>query len=125
MSENQMKYFVYELGNLGWTLRQLDRNDTEATLLATIRDNSQLPKKEQQRYQQLWRKCEDETLSQDELVEYQSLLSQLEARNLKRIKALIALVKIREKALGEITTELDLSEKNNAITSTQKTRKRS
>lgn len=103
MSENQMKYFVYELGNLGWTLRQLDRNDTEATLLATIRDNSQLLKKEQQRYQQLWSKCEDETLSQDELVEYQSLLSQLEARNLKRIKALVALVKSRGKALGEIT----------------------
>lgn len=56
-----MKYFVYELRNVGWPLRQLDRNDAEATLLATIRDNSQLLEKEQQRYQQLWRKCEDET----------------------------------------------------------------
>ena len=111
MSEDQMKYFIYELRNLGWTLRQLDKNDTEATLLATIRDNSQLPKKEQQRYQQLWRKCEDEILSEDELTEYQALLSQLETRNLKRIEALFALAKSRGKTLSEITTELDSSEK--------------
>lgn len=68
-----MKYFVYELRKVGWPLRQLDRNDAEATLLATIRDNSQLLEKEQQRPQQLRRKCEDE------LAEYQTLLSQLEA----------------------------------------------
>ena len=115
MSENQMKYFVYELRNLGWTLRQLDRNDTEATLLATIRDNSQLPKKEQRRYQQLWRKCEDETLSKGELVEYQSLLSQLEAQNLKRIEALTALAESRGKTLGQITAELGLKEGSNAF----------
>ena len=110
MSENQMKYFVYELRNLGWTLRQLDRNDKEASLLATIRDNVQLPKKEQQRYQQLWRKCENEALSKNELTEYQALLSQLEAQNLKRIEALIALAESRGKTLGEITAELYLSE---------------
>ena len=42
----------------------------ETSLLTTIQENSQLPKKEQQRYQQLWRKCEDEILSEDELIEY-------------------------------------------------------
>ncbi|MDE0085043.1 MAG: hypothetical protein OXU23_04975 [Candidatus Poribacteria bacterium] len=79
-------------------------------MLATIRDNSQLPEKEQQRYQQLWRKCEDETLSENELIEYQALLSQLEAQNLKRIEALIALAQSRRKTLGEITAELGLKE---------------
>ena len=72
-------------------------NIEESVLLAIIQENSQLPEKEQQRYQQLWRKCEDETLSKDELTEYQALLSQLEVRNLKRIEALIALAQSRGK----------------------------
>ncbi len=80
--------------------------DKEAFLLATIQENLQLPKKEQQRYQRLWRKCENETLSEDELIEYQALLSQLEARNMKRIEALIALAQSRRKTLGEITADL-------------------
>lgn len=91
-----------------------DKADREVSLLATIQENSQLPKKKQQRYQQLWRKCEDETLSEAELTEYQALLSQLEIRNLKRIEALTALARIRGKTLGEITTELGLKEGNNA-----------
>ena len=90
--------------------RSEKQTDREAFLLATIQENSQLPKKEQQRYQQLWHKCEDETLIENELTEYQTLLSQLEVRNLKRIEALITLAKSREKTLGEITAELDLME---------------
>ncbi|MCY3739387.1 MAG: hypothetical protein OXH00_00050 [Candidatus Poribacteria bacterium] len=89
--------------------------DKEVFLLTIIQENSQLPEKEQQRYQQLWRKCEDETLSEDELIEYQALLSQLEAQNLKRIKALTALAKSRGKTLGEITAELGLKEGSNAF----------
>ena len=91
--------------------RSEKQTDREAFLLATIQENSQLPKKEQQRYQQLWCKCEDETLNEDELTEYQALLRQLETRNLKRIEALIALAQRKGKTLGEITAELDLSEK--------------
>lgn len=94
---------------------QKQRIDKEAFLLATIQENSQLPKKEQQRYRQLWRKCEDESLSEDELTEYQALLSQLEAQNLKRIEALIALAESRGKTLGEITAELSLKEGINAF----------
>ena len=87
----------------------------EIALLTTIRKNSQLPEKEQERYQELWRKCEDETLNEDELTEYQALLSQLEARNLKRIEALITLAQSRGKTLGEVTTELGLKEGSNAF----------
>ena len=86
-----------------WT--QKHSTDKETSLLAIIQENSQLPEKEQKRYQQLWHKCEDETLSKDELTEYQALLSQLETRNLKRIKALITLAESRGKTLGEITAE--------------------
>ena len=85
--------------------RSEKQTNKEAFLLATIQENSQLAKKEQQRYQQLWRKCEDETLSEDELIEYQALLSQLEAQNLKRIEALIALAQSKGKTIGEITAE--------------------
>lgn len=107
-----------------WTLPTVEKNTErrmsretpeEALLLATIQENSQLPEKEQQRYRQLWRKCEDETLSEDELTEYQALLSQLETRNLKRIEALIALAESRGKTLGEITAELGLKEGSNAF----------
>ena len=99
--------------NYDWV--QKHSADKEASLLAIIQENSQLPEKEQQRYQQLWRKCEDETLSEDELTEYQALLSQLETRNLKRIEALIALAQSRGKTLGEVTAELGLKEGNDAF----------
>ena len=80
----------------------------EAPLLASIRENSRLPENEQGRYQELWRKCEDETLSEAELAEYHKLLSKLEARNVKRIEALIALARVRGTTLRQIMAELGL-----------------
>ena len=71
--------------------------DKEDSLLATIQENSRLPEKDQTRYQQLWRKNENETINDDELTEYQTLLNQLETRNLKRIEALMALAQIKGK----------------------------
>ena len=85
-------------------------NTKESCLLATVQENSQLPERKHQRYRQLWRKCEDETMSEDELIEYQELLSQLEIQNLKRIEALITLADSKGKTLGEITAELGLME---------------
>ena len=87
----------------------------EAALLGSIRENSRLPEKEQRRYQQLWHKCENETLSEEELVEYQTLLSRLEARNVKRIEALIALAQMRGKTLREVMAELGLKEESGAF----------
>ena len=81
-------------------------------MLASIRENSRLPEKEQRRYQELWRKCEDETLSEVELAEYHQLLSKLEARNVKRIEALITLAKIRGKTLRQTMAELGLKEES-------------
>ena len=87
----------------------------ETPLLGSIRENSRLPEKEQRRYQQLWHKCENETLSEEELVEYQTLLSKLEARNVKRIEALIALAQMRGKTLREVMAELGLKEESGAF----------
>lgn len=78
-----------------WTSTQ----DTgqENALLEIIQENSQLPEEEQARYQHLSYMCKNETISDDELAEYQTLLHQLEVRNLKRIEALMALAQIKGK----------------------------
>ena len=84
----------------------------EVPLLTSIRENSRLPEKEQQRYQELWRKCENETLSEAELAEYHKLLSKLETRNVKRIESLITLAEMRGKTLEQVMAELGLKREN-------------
>ncbi len=79
--------------NKHWT--QAQDIDQEKSLLAIIQENSQLPEKDQARYQHLLRKCESKTISLEELAEYQTLSNKLETRNLKRIEALIALAQIK------------------------------
>src|SRR5216684_8409343 len=82
-----------------WFAQWQDQNgwqsEDEAALLARIEENSRLPRADQQRYQRLRRKCERRTLTLDEHAQYTALLQQLEARNVKRIEALIALAKRR------------------------------
>lgn len=86
--------------------------EDEATLLALIQEHSLLPPIEQQRYEQLRRKCELTILPEHELAEYQSLLQQLEARNVKRIEALSTLAQHRGTTLRGIMAELDLKDGN-------------
>jgi hypothetical protein len=74
--------------------------------LRFIEENSRLPAAEQRRYDRLRRKCERRTLTEHELAEYQRLLQQLEARNVKRIEALMALAQRRGTTLQGIRTEL-------------------
>lgn len=87
----------------------------EAALLASIHENSRLPGQKHRRYQELWRKCEDETITDAELAEYQTLLSELYARNLKRIESLAVLAKRRGKTLRELSAALGLKEANDAF----------
>jgi len=89
--------------------------EEEAALLACISENSHLPATEQRRYERLRRKCENRTLTERELAEYQSLLQQLEARNVKRIEALIALAQRRGMTLQTIMAELGLKGDDNAF----------
>ena len=104
-----------DIQDLNNNMTQAQYVDKENTLLAIIHKNSRLPEKDQLRYQELWNKCENETISDDELSKYQHLLSQLEARNLKQIDALIALARSRERTLEDIIAELGLKEENSAI----------
>lgn len=88
-----------------WRAQNGAAADEEAALLACIEENSRLPTAEQRRYEQLRRKCERRTLTERELAEYQSLLQQLEARNVKRIEALIALARRRGTTLRGVMAE--------------------
>ena len=83
----------------------------EVSLLAIIQDNSQLPEKEQQRYQELWHECEYGTLTENELTEYQTLVNKLDIRNLKRLEAIIALAELRGKTIDDIIAQVGVKEK--------------
>ena len=111
LSRTELSEFIEKLTEWQAQRKAIDESD----LLWVIQVNSKLPEKEHLRYQELWRKCEDETLSDVELVEYQALLSQLEARNAKRIEALIVLARLRGKTFREVTAELDAKEGNDAF----------
>ena len=82
--------------------------EDEAVLVTLIQEHSFLPPTEQERYEELRHKCESTTLTKHEFAEYQSLLQQLEARNVKRIEALSALAQRRGTTLRGIMTELGL-----------------
>jgi hypothetical protein len=89
-----------------WREKSSTQADEEAALLTTIEENSRLPAAEQRCYDRLRRKCERRTLTEHELAEYQRMLQQLEARNVKRVEALIALAQRRGTTLQGIRTEL-------------------
>lgn len=86
--------------------------EDEAVLVTLIQEHSFLPPTEQARYDELRHKCESTTLTEHELAEYQSLLQQLEARNVKRIEALSALAQRRGTTLRGIMAELGLKDGN-------------
>ena len=91
-----------------WQQHNGQQAEEEAALLAHIEENSHLPAAKQRRYEQLRRKRERKILTERELTEYQALLQQLEARNVKRIEALIALAQRRGITLRGIMAELGL-----------------
>ena len=86
--------------------------EDEAVLVTLIQEYSFLPPTEQERYDELRHKCESTTLTEHELAEYQSLLQQLEARNVRRIEALSTLAKRRGTTLRDIMAELGLKNEN-------------
>ncbi len=88
--------------------KDVDPNASDATIVAFIRKNSQLPEKKNRRYWQLRHKREDETLSDNEMSEYEELIRQLETMNVKRLEALTILVQRWDKPVREIMAELGL-----------------
>src|SRR5262249_21492795 len=85
-----------------WQKSNETREDEEAKLLACIQANAQLSAADQRRYERLRRKQERTKLSETELAEYRSLIQQLEARNVKRLDALLALAQKRGTTLRSL-----------------------
>ena len=88
--------------------KDVDPNASDATIVAFIRKNSRLPEKKNRRYWQLRHKRETETLSDNEMSEYEELIRHLEAMNVKRLEALTILVRRWDKPVREIMAELGL-----------------
>ena len=112
LSPAELYEFMQQL--VAWQQYNGQQAEEEAALLARIEENSRLPAAAQRRYEQLRRKRERRTLTERELTEYQGLLQQLEARNVKRIEALIALAQRRGTTLRGIMAELGLPSEANA-----------
>ena len=91
-----------------WQKRNGTRSHEEAKLLTRIKENSRLPVTHQRRYERLRRKHERTDLTESEFAEYQALIQQLEARNVKRLEALLALAQKRGTTLRRIMEELGL-----------------
>ena len=112
LSPAELHEFMQQLAV--WQQHNGQQVEEEATLLARIEENARLPAAAQRRYVQLHRKCERRTLTARELTEYQTLLQQLEARNVKRVEALIALAQRHGTTLRGIMAELGLHNEANA-----------
>jgi hypothetical protein len=106
LSPTELCEFMQQL--TAWQQQNGQQAETEATLLAVIEENSHLPAAAQRRYERLRRKRERSTLTERELTEYQTLLQQLEAHNVKRIEALIALAQRRGTTLLGVMAELGI-----------------
>jgi hypothetical protein len=112
LSPAELHEFIQQFA--AWQQHNGQQAEEEAALLARIEENARLPTAEQRRYQQLSRKCERRALTERELAEYRALLQQLEARNVERIEALIALAQRRGTTLRGIMAELGLHSEANA-----------
>lgn len=89
-----------------------DADVSDDSLLAAIQAHSRLPERKQQRYLQLRRKCDAETLSPSELSEYKELVRQLEVLNVRRIEKLSVLAQRRGKTVREVVAEFGLGSEN-------------
>lgn len=81
---------------------------TETHLLAKIEKNSRLPTKKHNRYWDLRRKREEKPLTEAESAEYLTLIQEWEARNVERVRALIALAEKRGTTLRSLMAQLGL-----------------
>jgi len=106
LSPVELHEFMQQL--TAWQQQNGQQPEEEVALLAHIEENSRFPAAVQRRYEQLRRKCKRRTLTERELTEYQVLLQQLEARNVKRIEALITLAQQRGTTLRGIMAELGI-----------------
>ncbi len=94
---------------------KVDPNASDEDVLAFIKKNLKLPEKENRRYWQLRRKREDETLTDDELPEYQELVRRLTVLNTKRLEGIAILMQRWGKPAEEIIEKFGLKAGNDVL----------
>ena len=94
---------------------EVNPNASNEDVLAFIKKNSKLPEKENRRYWQLRRKREDETLTDDELPEYQELVRRLTVLNTKRLEGIAILMQRWGKPAEEIIEKFGLKAGNDVL----------
>lgn len=97
------------------THEKISEMTAEPILLAMIEEYSRLPQKKHTRYWELRDKREVEPLTDTESNEYESLIQEWEARNVERVRALIALSKKRGTTLRGVMTQLGLKGTENDL----------
>ena len=97
------------------TSEDVDPDASDAEVLASIRENLLLSEKDNRRYWQLRRKSGDETLSDEELPEYQELVRRLTILNTKRLKGIAVLANRWGKSAEEIIAEFGLKAGNDVL----------
>ena len=97
------------------TDEDLNPNASDDEVLAFIKKNTRLPEKENRRYWELRGKSDDETLTDDELSEYQELVRQLTILNTKRLEGIAILVHRWEKPAEEIIAKFGLKAGNDVL----------
>lgn len=112
LSPTELRTFVRQFA--AWQGQPGQPAAEEAVLLADIEAHSRLPGAAQRRYERLRRQCERQMLTARELAEYQSLLQQLEVRNVKRLEALVALAQRRGTTLRGVMAALGLPSDDDA-----------
>ena len=94
---------------------EVNPNASDEDVLAFIKKNSEMPEKENRRYWQLRRKREDETLTDDELPEYQELVRRLTVLNTKRLEGIAILMQRWGKPAEEIIEKFGLKAGNDVL----------
>lgn len=89
--------------------RKLKRR--EESLIAKL-DTFDLPDEEKKIYRRLSQKFRAENITVEEQKELTDLTNKLENLNVERLKCLVEIAKIRQKALPDVMNELDIKPKN-------------
>jgi hypothetical protein len=84
----------------------------ESTLLLQI--NQTLTPEQQQRYDELIARRQDETITTDELDELQRMTEEIEQRDAQRLAALVDLAQLRQTGVAEVMTALGITTPNHA-----------
>lgn len=93
-----------------WEAENVRREETEATLLACIDENSRLPVAEQRRFNHLRRTHQAEGLTAVEEAELQGLWQRVEQMNVARLEALTRLARHRHTDVRTLTGELGIAD---------------